>query len=310
MAATAELKKKLTIGVDIGGTRTKIGLVDADAGSVLDIVISPTETKDARKFIGNIARAVQKFKTGNIELKGIGIGVPGFCFAGGVVDSTYGFLEFMEDYPLAEIIQDKLKLPCRIDNDARVVALGEARYGKGKDYNRVLVLTLGTGLGVGFTIAGQLDQPLPYAHMAGHLKISDKGGDCYCGKTGCLEALVSATGLNAAANHLKWSDKYPDIPVSPENILKELTRNNPEAVSLINNYLNHLKIGIDNYINLLAPDMIILGGGVAKGLEPYIERLADTALLRPYKHYKAVISVSALQEKAGILGAAALLTQF
>lgn len=99
--------------------------------------------------------------------------MPGFCFADGAVDSTYGFLKFVEDYPLVEIIQDKLKLPCRIDNDARVVALGEARYGKGKDYNRMLVLTLGTGLGVGFTIAGQLDQPLPYVHMAGHLKISD-----------------------------------------------------------------------------------------------------------------------------------------
>ena len=79
----------------------------------------------------------------------------------------------MEDFELKNIIEQRAALPCKLDNDARVVALGEALYGAGKNHDRVLVLTLGTGLGVGFIVNGKLNEPLPYAHMAGHMKGSE-----------------------------------------------------------------------------------------------------------------------------------------
>ena len=214
------------IGIDIGGTRTKIGLVNLTTGRVEAMRIAPTETSNGDRFLALIGEVIHQFAAEvaaeGTELAGVGIGVPGFVFAGGVVDSTYGFLEFMEDYPLADLITQQHGLPCRLDNDARVVALGEALYGQGKGRSgvpvgRVLTLTLGTGLGLGFTIDGRLDGALPYAHMGGHLTITSNDTVCYCGKTGCLESLVSSAGLLRLAERQGWAGSYPDLPMNCRN---------------------------------------------------------------------------------------------
>jgi len=195
---------ELAIGIDIGGTRTKFGLVDMGLGAVIDTLIVQTEKKVAKVFIEQIGVAVDKFKMiaakRQQSIKGIGIGIPGFTEVNGVVVTTYGFLEFMENYAIKNIIEEKFSLPCLIDNDARVVSLGEALYGKGKGLNRVLTLTLGTGVGFGFVVNGKFTEPQPLAHMGGHMKITDNGSECYCGKTGCLESLISSTGIIALAN--------------------------------------------------------------------------------------------------------------
>jgi len=302
--------KKLAIGIDVGGTRTKIGLVDLTLGQEIEKTIFLTETKDAVRFEQMLAEAIDRCKSRasdiNAQLSGIGIGVSSFVFDDGVVDSTYGFMDFMEDYPLAKNIEDKHHLPCKIDNDARLVALGEALFGQGKDFERVLVLTLGTGLGLGFTVDGKLDGKLPYGHMGGHISIIQDDVRCYCGKIGCLESLVSATGIINTAKRLNWHQKYPDDVFTVESIFKASQANNVEAKQIVDTFLYHLKTGISNYINLYAPDTIILGGGVAKGLKPYLSFLQNEILLGPYKKYKTNIQISELEEHSGILGSAAL----
>lgn len=302
--------KTLAIGIDIGGTRTKIGLVCLDTGQIEAMLITPTETKDGDRFLALLGDAIRQFKAGIVAdqevLVGVGIGVPSFVFANGMVDSTYGFLEFMDDYPLSEKIQQQHQLPCRVDNDARVVALGEAIYGQGRGFSRVLVLTLGTGLGLGFTIDGKLDGPLPFAHMGGHMTITTNEFVCYCGKTGCLESLVSGAGIGRIATRLGWSHKYPDLPLTAETIFNEKQAGNPDAEAIVEEYIGYLKTGIDNYVNLYAPDVIVLGGGIAKGLKNETERLHTPSLLNPFKTYKTTISISDLEEQAGILGSAAL----
>ncbi|MDR6562121.1 MULTISPECIES: ROK family protein [unclassified Arcicella] len=301
---------KLAIGIDIGGTRTKIGLVDLALGQVIETTIFPTETKDATRFEQMLAEGIDRFKSRaseiNVQLLGIGIGVSSFVFDDGTVDSTYGFIDFMEDYPLVKIIEENHLLPCRIDNDARLVALGEAVFGKGKGFERVLVLTLGTGLGLGFTVNGKLDGKLPYAHMGGHISIIQNDIPCYCGKIGCLESLVSATGIMETAKRLNWHQKYPNEDFTVESIFKASRADNIEAKLIVDNFLCYLKTGLSNYINLYAPDTIILGGGVAKGLKPYLTFLQNEILLGPYKKYKASIEISELEEHSGILGSAAL----
>lgn len=299
--------KKLAIGIDIGGTRTKIGLVDLDLGQVLQMQIVPTETKDAGRFEHVVSEAIRTFKTKvNSELLGVGIGVSSFVFKDGTVDSTYGFMDFMEDYPLQKIIEKNHQLPCKIDNDARLVAFGEALYGKGKGYERVLVLTLGTGLGIGFVVNQKLEGQLPFGHMAGHISITSNGVQCYCGKIGCLESLVSATGIIKAADRLNWQEKNPGFPFTVESIINANEIGDPDANQIFEEFLSYLKIGISNYINLYAPDMIILGGGVAKGLKNYLPILQANRHLTPYKSYKTSIEISELEEHSGILGSAAL----
>ncbi len=302
--------KRLAIGIDIGGTRTKLGLVDLEKGEVLEMLISPTETKDSDKFLEIINSGIDQLKTvakrEQSTILGVGFGVTGFVFDDGMVDSTYGFLDFMEDYPLSEYIQKYSSLPCRADNDARVVALGEALYGIGKGQNRVLVLTLGTGLGLGFIANGKFETSLPYAHMGGHITVGRTDFKCYCGKEGCLEALVSATGIVDSAKRLSWEQKYPNLELNVQTIFKAEQEGNQDAKQIVADFLGYLKTGIDNYINLFAPDMIIIGGGVSKGMKPYLDKLTQINFLPPYKSYKVKIALSELDEHSGILGSAAL----
>lgn len=302
--------KKLAIGIDIGGTRTKLGLVDLDKGEVLEMLISPTETKDSDNFLKIINSGIDQLKIVAQKEKstilGVGFGITGFVFEDGKVDSTYGFLEFMEDYPLSEYIQKHSSLPCRADNDARAIALGETLYGVGKRQGRVLVLTLGTGLGVGFIEKGSFETRLPFAHMCGHISVENSGVKCYCGKTGCLEALVSASGIVASAKRNNWEEKYPNLELNVQTIFKEEQQGNKEAKQIVDEFLNYLKIGIGNYINIFAPDMIIIGGGVSKGMQPYLNKLTQIDFLAPYKNYKVEIALSELDEYSGILGSAAL----
>jgi glucokinase len=307
--------KTLAIGIDIGGTRTKIGLVNLNTGLVEAMLVAPTETKDGDRFLHIIGEAISQFKVKAAAeqaiLAGVGIGVPGFVFADGTVDSTYGFLEFMEDYPLAAHIQQRYDLPCLLDNDARLVALGEAIYGQGRGFGRVLVLTLGTGLGIGFTIDGKLDGPLPYAHMGGHMTITTNDFVCYCGKTGCLESLVSGAGIGRIATRQGWPQKYPDLPLTAETFFTQKHRGNADTETIVQEYIGYLKTGINNYVNLYTPDIIVLGGGIAKGFRAAfgkndIDKLYNPDLLSPYKAYKTRIVISELEEQAGILGSAAL----
>jgi glucokinase len=302
--------KKLAIGIDIGGTRTKLGLVDLERGEVLQTLISPTEKHNSDQFLRIITSGIDQLKARAAEessvVLGVGFGVTGFVFEDGKVDSTYGFLEFMEDYPLAQYITSHSGLPCRADNDARVVALGEALYGIGQGQSRVLVLTLGTGLGLGFIANGRFETPLPFAHMGGHISIGHSDFTCYCGKRGCLESLVSATAIVDAAARIGWAEKYPTLPLNVETIFKAEQDGNADAVQIVDAFLAHLKTGIDNYINIYAPDMIILGGGVSKGMKPYLARLTQITFLTPYKRYQVQIALSKLDEHSGILGSAAL----
>lgn len=302
--------KKLAIGIDIGGTRTKFGLIDLEKGEVLEMLISKTETKDSNKFLEIINSSIDQLKTfaqkEQSTILGVGFGVTGFVFDDGMIDSTYGFLEFMEDYPLSEYIQKCSSLPCRADNDARVVALGETLYGIGRGQNRVLVLTLGTGLGLGFIANGKFETSLPYAHMGGHIRVGHTDFKCYCGKEGCLEALVSATGIVDSAKRLGWEQKYPNVELNVQNIFKAEQEGNKDAKQIVTEFLSYLKIGIDNYINLFAPDLIIIGGGVSKGMKPYLDKLTQIDFLPPYKSYQVKIALSELDEHSGILGSAAL----
>jgi glucokinase len=303
--------KKYAVGIDIGGTRTKVGLADLEKGLVLEMVLTPTEKDDADLFISNL---YQQYKTltekagiTQDQIAGIGIGVPGFVHQDGSVDSTFGFLPFMDrHYHLKEELELKFSLPCHVDNDARVVALGEALFGKGKGFTRVLVLTLGTGLGIGLIVNGKFETKLPYAHLGGHITIATSKIKCYCGKYGCMEALVSGTGLIDSAVRAGLGQKESDFPLSVEAIFEAEQNGYKPAVDIVADFLDYLKTGISNFVSLYAPDIIIIGGGVSKGMTPYMEKLSQLNYLNPFPNYTVDLALSELDEQSGILGSAAL----
>ena len=188
----------------------------------------------------------------------------------------------MENYPLARILEKAHDLPCRIDNDARLVALGEALYGSSRGFDRVLVLTLGTGLGLGFVVNQRLEGSLPFAHMGGHMTVTQNEQRCYCGKTGCLESLVSATGIMKTAQRMFGSTDPSAAPDSAEALFRQALAGDKLAGRVVEEFLVHLRTGLGNYINLFAPDRIVLGGGVAKGLGPYLECIKKCGRFMPH----------------------------
>jgi glucokinase len=302
---------RYAVGIDIGGTRTKIGIVDLDRGAVRDMLLTPTERYDAGKFISGLFSQYLSLleNTGirNDEVAGLGIGAPGFVYDDGSVDSTFGFLPFMDlHYPLRQELEKKFSLPCMVDNDARIVALGEAIYGRGKGYSRVLVLTLGTGLGIGLVVNGRFETTLPYAHLGGHITIADSDVVCYCGRSGCMEALVSATGITGAAARAGLFESEPGIPQEARAVFEAAQRGNEKARMIISELIRHLSTGISNYITLFVPEIIIIGGGVSKGLSPYLDTIRQLKYLPPFSTYKFEIALSDLDELSGILGSAAL----
>jgi glucokinase len=306
--------QKFAIGIDIGGTRTKVGLVDLEEGRVIDMIITPTEKNDPDLFISGLYSEYlalkEKTGIGQKLIAGVGIGAPGFVYDDGSVDSTFGFIPFMDDhYPLKEQLEKKFQLPCRVDNDARIVALGEALFGRGNGFGRVLVLTLGTGLGLGLVVNGKFETRLPYSHLGGHITITTSDVKCYCGRMGCMEALVSATGILDAASRAGWTEMNPGIPLGVEMVFEAAQKGNHLADSVISDFLDHLSTGISNFIALFAPDIIIIGGGVSKGLGPYLDKLYKVSYINPFTYYKFEIALSQLDEHSGILGSAALFIQ-
>lgn len=301
------------IGVDIGGTRTKAGLVDLDHGTILDTEIAPTIKDDSDRFLDSLEttcrRLLAKACIDSGQLAGIGIGVPGYVVQG-IVDSTWGFLTFMEDYPLAQRVEERLSMPCRVDNDARTVALGEAHYGAAVGGHRSITLTLGTGVGFGMVIDGAFSRDTPGDHMAGHITIRSTEERCYCGHSGCLEMLVSASGLVSAMNHKVQQEGTASaadkVCWTAEKILAAAVQEHALATEVVEQFLRDLATGINNYIFLFAPDVIVLGGGLAMGLEPYLSRLEREVFAAPYKSYSSKLVLATLKEYGGILGSAGL----
>lgn len=294
---------RFAVGVDIGGTRTKSGLVDLLNGTVVGIEVAPTETDDADRFLASLRdscnRLLQKAGVHYADAAGIGIGVPGFT-RGGVVESTWGFLTFMEEYPLERAVEDALPLLCRIDNDARLVALGEALYGAAKGAGRSITLTLGTGVGFGLVADGAFATEAPIDHMAGHIAVRSDGRQCYCGRRGCLESLVSATGLRAA-----MSDSTGRAWAT-EEIFAAAASGDDTATAVVDQFLDDLSSGLNSFIWVHAPDIVVLAGGVSLALASYLPRLQRSLVAAPFRACHPELRLSRLQEEAGILGSAAL----
>ncbi len=306
----SEMHDELVIGVDIGGTRTKAGLVNMRTGEMLHVFIMPTETKQSVLFLNQLQTIVETCivvanKKGK-RLESIGFGIPGFTNMDGVVETTFGSIAFMENYPLKTIVEENFGLPCLLDNDARVVSLGEAMYGKGKGFERVLTLTLGTGVGLGFVVNGQFTEPLPLAHMGGHMKISDDEILCYCGKRGCLEALVSASGIRYLASQRRGLSGIENV----EQVFGLASAGNEDAEWVVEKLVEYLHSGIHNYVNLFAPDIVILGGGISKSLSNKLTQIKGNSYMSAYPDYAFDLVLSELEEYAGILGSAALFFKY
>ncbi len=300
--------RDLVAGIDIGGTNVKAGIVDLATNEVLASCDFPTIRDSEQAFLESLAAAVAQLSAQADAPRAAGISIGSYVFSDGSIDGMSSFVPFLtHGYPLAERIGGALGLPVRVDNDARLICLAEARDGAGQGFSRVLTLTLGTGIGVGLCEDGRPFGGEPFIHLAGHVKVRT-GGEypcldaepCYCGMEGCFESTCSGTSLQVYVHDRLGAD------VSNKEMFERAAEGDPAAAEIADWFLDMLARALNQYVYLYCPDVIVIGGGVAKGLERYESDLNDRLVAEVYEGQRTVVRITDLKEDSGILGAASL----
>ena len=310
----------IAIGIDIGGTSIKGAAVDSN-GRVYEKFSMPfVKGEDGAETIKKLAAIVKEYiEAHGLEMKisGIGIGSPG------TLDVKNGIVNYANnlgwvDLRVADIMHETLPYPIRLTNDANAACLGEAKYGAGKQYETVIMLTLGTGVGGGIIINGKLFEGNEgKGGELGHIVIEVDGEQCTCGRKGCLEAYASATALiretkkamKANKRSLMWKIS-PEIDLVDGKVPFEAAKKGDAvAIKVIDNYVKYLGEGILNYCNIFRPNVVVLSGGVANAGPFLFDRLNSYLKERDYG-YKFTPEVKVVPAELGYdsgkIGAAAL----
>ena len=312
------LTKNVVLGIDIGGTNTKIGLVD-EAGKLIGSTSFPTGAKEQiRHFFDQLKRQADQLlkNVGNeYRLVSIGIGAPNANEMTGNMEHPPNF-NWGDTIPLASTVEGLFNLPVTITNDAKAAALGELKCGIAKGMKNFIVLTLGTGLGSGIIVNGQL---LKGAHgMAGemgHISVKSKGRKCNCGLRGCLETYASVTGVKRTVFKMiaEMSDESLLRSLSFEEMTGEIIataalNKDPIALAAFEYSGNILGSKMADIAACFDPEAIILSGGLTKAGNILLKPVVDSMERNLFVAYKGKIKVLLSHDSTGdgVLGAAAL----
>ncbi len=315
--------KKYYVGIDLGGTFIKGGIVDED-GNILIVDKTPTEKKKGHDGADGVAANIAALVKSLLERQGltaadvvgIGMGAPGMIDSGtGVV--LYWSNMGWKDFALGAKLEELTGLPVKIANDANVAAIGEVKFGAAKQFNSAVMITLGTGVGGGVVVDGKLVEGNKGAGAElGHSVVEFGGQQCSCGRKGCLEAYASATALirdTKRAMEAHKDSKMWEIGALDKVDGKtafDYQDKDVQAKAVVENYIAHLGCGLVNFANIFRPEAIILGGGVcAQGdnLVKPLQEIMDREIFAGKIGPQVPILVAELGNSAGLLGAAALL---
>ena len=305
------------IGIDVGGTNLKAGLVDA-SGTLLAAERRPLAFRGAEAFADDLAGlASAVLAAGGVtpeEAEGVGIGLPGSVSGGEVLYTTN---IPMEHVPLAALFHRRLDLPVLLGNDADCAAAGEFLRGAGRGCRDFVILTLGTGLGAGIILGGRL-RGGETSSEAGHLVTHVGGLPCPCGRRGCWEQYASATALirqtrAAMAAHpesLLHRLAEEDGNVEGRTAFQAAEAGDETALAVCRQYVEELAEGTASLINLLRPEAVAFGGGVAGApdrllLEPLRRQIGELCFSRHGGRATRILRAE-LGNDAGLIGAALL----
>lgn len=300
------------LGVDIGGTNIKAGIVD-ESGQIHATGSTRTVVDDLAGLVSTLAELIRNFqKTAAIE--SAGIGVPGFrSLRTGKIEASPN-IPCLQDVSLETELAGRVQMPVVTENDANAAAYGEFQMGAGRGTQHMICLTLGTGLGSGLILDGMLFRGASgYGGEFGHVVVTSDGRPCSCGSQGCLETVVSATGivltaLEKLADGRRSMLREVSIPLVAEAIYDAAKRGDELAIEVFEQTGRYLGLACANLINLFNPNTIVIAGGVmASGetlLQPAREEAERHSLKPSYDDCRIV--QSELWPKAGIIGAALL----
>lgn len=314
-------QKPYVIGLDLGGTNSVFGIVDRRGTIVATTSVKTQEQNDVEVYVDNCCTALKKIieEVGGIEkIQAMGIGAPDANYYTGIIDNPAN-LPWKGEIPLAKMFSDRLGIPVALTNDANAAAIGEMAYGAAKGMKNFIMITLGTGVGSGIVVNGQVVYGSDgFAGELGHVIVdkSSEARSCGCGRKGCLETYCSATGVARTAKMIVSSSERPTLL---RNIpLDEITSmdvaiaagQGDEVAKEIFEYTGKiLGEACADFAAFSSPEAFIFFGGLTKAgdllMDP-IKKAYDENVLFLYKN-KAQMIVSELDDAgAAVLGASAL----
>jgi glucokinase len=279
----------LVIGVDVGGTKIAAGLVDHQ-GQITGHTRAPmASTSTAAAGLASVILAIDELFANDPKTKGLIRGI-GIC-APGPLDPTTGVIinppnvPCWRDFPLAEKVSENYQVPVRVDNDANAAALAETRWGAGSGYRNLFYATIGTGIGTGIVFDGHVHHGRTgAAGEGGHMSIDYRGPRCNCGKLGCIEVLASGPAIarraraKLAAEPARGSALFGLAKGAIETVTSEMVglayvAGDSMANEILLETIDLLSLWLGNIVDLLEPDAIIIGGGVASMLSPLFDTI-------------------------------------
>lgn len=307
---------KYYMGIDVGGTFVKGVIINERGETVIDGDIPTVGGEKLADCIEVLAdRLVLGANKVFSSLSGVGVCCPG------LVDAQSGTVIFagnlnLNNYPLGELLNKKFGVPVKVCNDANAAALGEAKFGAGKNYSDSVLITLGTGVGGGIVIGGKLFEGNKSAGAEiGHMVIERGGHKCTCGRRGCFEVYCSARALTEKTREKMEEDtssqmwKTYTYDSADARTAFEYMDTDATAKKVVNWYLERLACGIINLANIFRPQVIMLGGGVsAQGsrLTVPLQKIVNGELFGGTHYAPVEIKCASLGNRAGAIGAAAL----
>ena len=316
----------LYLALDFGGTKLAAGLVEAATGAVLARVRRPSPSEAWRsieEMLDMARQALAEGRRARSDVAGVGISF------GGPVDETRQRVRLShhvpgwENLPLVQEVSRALALPTTMDNDANVQALGEWRFGAGRGVADVLFVNVGTGIGGGVIVGGRLHRGRHgLAGEIGHTVVKPDGPPCTCGKRGCVESLAAGPGIARAARamlaerpgegaRLRALAGGDSAAVTGELVFRAAAAGDELALAALADACRYLGIGIANAAAIVDPELVVVGGGVAKAGDLFFGPLREAARAHaaPLDPEMLRIVPGALGDDANILGAAALAEQ-
>lgn len=308
-------------GVDLGGTNTKIGILNREGDILKSRIIKTLSVEGVDNTLERIWKTIQELAQeldiNKENIKGIGLGIPGPVLEQSIV-AFFANFPWEKNINIKEKLEKLTGIETKLDNDANIIALGEAKYGAAKGSKSSVTVALGTGIGGGIYIDGKLVSGAKGAGgEVGHMKIVKDGKLCGCGQRGCFEAYVSATGLIREAvsrltvNKQNLLYKMIDgdlMKLEAKDIFDAAREGDTFSLDLVDYEAEYLALGIANILNIINPEVVVLGGGVALAgdilLNPMKEKMVKYALPVTLEELKIVQGI--LGNEAGIKGAVGL----
>lgn len=305
------------VGIDLGGTNISVGIVDPQYRIISRHSVTTRAKRPAREVVADICAAVDKALSAAglaaEDCESVGIGAPGICdVKRGTVVRSYSLA--WENVPLRDMLSERWNLPVRVENDANCAALAEVRAGAAVGCENAVLVTLGTGIGTGIIIGGKIYSGLNGSGTEmGHITLDYKGELCTCGRRGCWDAYASATALIAQAKRAAASRAESALNLLPEltgkSIFATAAAGDVTANAVIDEYCCYLAFGICNIVNALAPECILVGGGISRQgdriLEPVRRYIRKRCFDKREEAMPAVLQAQ-MGNDAGIVGAAVL----